>query len=86
MRRAPFVITAPLVLANLLALIALWPRHHETVGQLASPATAPALIAATVTGVDLVKCTAVVDQDLGTEGCVDYTVQLRGSAPLTSPA
>jgi uncharacterized membrane protein len=77
-RRLLVAITVPLIIANVIALAVLWPRTHTKTGPLSSPASAPPLIAATVTAVDVGTCTSAIDVDIGGSKCVDVTVRLRG--------
>lgn len=77
-RRLLVAVTVPLVIANVIALAALWPRSTPDSSALSSPASVPALIAATVTGLDVGSCASALDVDAGALECVDYEVRLRG--------
>jgi uncharacterized membrane protein len=76
-RRLLFVITVPLVIANVIALAVLWPRA-ATSNSAESLTAAPPLIAATVTRIDFVPCNTQFDADLAASTCLDVSVTLRG--------
>jgi uncharacterized membrane protein len=78
-RRLLFVITVPLVIANVIALAVLWPRTTSSTSA-GSLTAAPPLIAATVTGIDVVACNTQFDADLAASTCLDVTVTLHGKA------
>ncbi len=73
-------VTLPLVVATVVALIIMWPRHGSASSALSSPAGAPPLIAATVVDVDLIDCTSRYDIDAGAAKCVLTTAKLEGKA------
>lgn len=77
-RRVLVCLTLPLVLANVVALIVMWPRHGSASSPLSSPAGAPPLIAATVVDIDLIDCTSQYDLDAGAAKCVLTTARLEG--------
>ncbi len=77
-RRILFAITAPLIIANVIAMVALWSRGANDSRSSAAPGSVPALIAATVVDLDLVDCLSHYDAELGSEFCLEATVKLHG--------
>ena len=74
-RRRLLAVMAPLVVANFIALVILWPTSPKDPS---SDAHTSALIAATVIGADLSSCAAADGQTTNGTDCVAVTVRLHG--------
>lgn len=77
-RRVMAAIAVPLLIANVVALILLWPPNLAPQGSLSSPAATPDLIAAKVTDMALAECDSDIDVATGISECVDVTIRLQG--------